>query len=140
MNNSMGSKLPYEQRKNLADINFKIGSVFKFFDKVADKEKILILVGIKYDKITIAFVRINSEINSNFFPTAQLKNEHLELLLDDEKRPFLKHTSFVDCSIFVIQKSHTVYNMLIDEPSIHLGHLCNEDLLIGLGILYACSF
>ena len=129
MNNSIGSKLPYEHRKNLADINFKIGSVFKFFDKIAEKEKMLILVGIKYDKIVIVFVRINTEINLNFFPSSALKNEHLKLLEDDEKRPFLKHTSFVDCSTFVTQKSDTVYNMLIDEPSIHLGHLCNEDLL-----------
>ncbi len=78
MNNPIACKLPYEHSKSLADINFKIGSVFKFFDKVANKDKILILNGINYDRITIAFVRINSQINSNFFPTAELKNEHLE--------------------------------------------------------------
>lgn len=128
MNNSIGSKLPYEHRKNLADVNFKIGSVFKFFDKIANKEKMLILVGIRFDKVTIVFVRINTEINSNIFPTVELKNEHLELLHDDEKRPFLRHTSFVDCSTFVIQKYEIVYSMLIDKPSIHLGHLCKEDL------------
>ncbi len=101
MNNSIASKLSYEQRKNLADINFKIGSVFKFFDKAAKKEKMLILVAINFDKITIAFVRINSQINSNFFPTAELRNEHLELLQNNEKRPFLRHTSYVDCSNLV---------------------------------------
>jgi hypothetical protein len=129
MSNFIGSKLSYEHRKALADFNFKIGAVLKFFDKVAEKEKILILTGIKYDKITVAFVRINTGINEKFFPTAALKNEHLALLKDEEKRPFLKHDFFVDCSTFVIQKSDTIYNILITDPSIHLGQLCENDLL-----------
>lgn len=129
MSNSLGDSFPYEHRKELADKNFIVGSVFKVYDKIAQKEKRLILIGFRYDKVILAFLRINSEINKNIFPTEELKNEHLELEFDEELRPFLDKTSFVDCSTFWEQNAESVYNRLLDTPSIHLGVLCDDDLL-----------
>ncbi|AHF17560.1 hypothetical protein [Niabella soli] len=129
MKNTIGDALPYPQRKILADLNFKVGSIFKFYDAVAKKEKRLILIGIRYDKIIVAFLRINTKINTTIFPSEELRNEHLELEFDRELRPFLTHTSYVNCSIFLEQHAKAIYNLLIDKPSIHIGTLCEADLL-----------
>jgi|GEM_PF-3131273 len=128
MSKAIGDALPYEQRKTLADLNFRAGSVFKFYDPIAKKEKRLILIGIRYDRIMVAFLRINTEINAHLFPTEALKNEHLILEYDEALRPFLTHTSYVNCSIFLEQKADILYNMLIEKPGIHIGVLDNNDL------------
>jgi hypothetical protein len=128
MASTFGDAFSLQQRQQLAQANFKVGAVLKIFDNIAQKEKRIILIGFRYDKIIVAFLRINTEINASFFPTAALRNEHLELEKNEAQRPYLDHTSFVDCSVFVELKVEEIFNKLVDTPSIHIGEVSEDDL------------
>ena len=132
---TIGDSFPLEEREKLAKNNFKIGAVFKFYCNIADKEKIFVFVGTNLDKTKIALVHINTEINKNVFPTAALRNEHLEL--EETGRSYLKHKSFVNCSFFSIKEYQEIFNLLIEHPSIHLGNVSDSDFVLIRGKIKA---
>ena len=123
---NIGAILPFELREQLAKQNFKIGSVFRFHCNKANKEKRLILVGVKYDKILVAFVHINTELNNNVFNTPALKLENIPIF-KDENRNYIDHDSFINCSDLVVRDKDEIYNLLLHNPSIHLGNLSEND-------------
>ena len=124
---NLGVLLPIKDRIDLAKSHLQPGSVFKFYCYNAKKEKIFILAGFKYDQTKIGFVHINTEINPNIFRTPALKNEHLPFELNLE-RPFLTHDSFVNCSDLIIRDKEDILKLLINDPAIHLGNLCESDM------------
>lgn len=124
--NSLGDVFPEEWKKKLAEENFKIGAVFKFYCEIAAKEKRMILAGFKYNKTSVALVHINSEINEKFFPTPQLKQEHCLLEYSDNKS-YLDKDSYVNCSQLIIKDSKEIFEMLCNQPSIHLGQMLEVD-------------
>lgn len=121
---SFGNLLPEEQRKELADLNFKPGAVLKFFCRVAGKEKRFVFVGSKYDGASIGLVHINSEVNQKVFTTSKLKDEHYKILQDDYQT--LEWDSFVNCSQLIIRPKEEIYNLIVNNPACHLEHLSDE--------------
>ena len=122
-----GELLPLEIRVQLANENLKIGSVLKFHCNKAKKEKRLILVGYKYDKVLIAFVHINTELNINIFNTSLLQLEHIPIF-KDETKTYIDHNSFINCSDLIVRDKNEIHTMLVSNPNIHLGELTEDDL------------
>lgn len=121
--------LSSEEINALAKDKFVIGSVFKLHCYIANKEKLMIIAGFKYDKSEVAFVHINTEINPNIFRTTKIKDEHL-VFDKTEERDFLSHNSFIDCTSLVIRKSEDIYNSIVADLKVHLGNLTEDDLKI----------
>jgi hypothetical protein len=121
----LGPYLPEEFRIKVATENYKIGAVFKCFHPIAGKDKRFILAGFKYDKIKIATVFINTEINPNFFPSEKLRKLHL--LMAADIRPFLDYDSYIDCSGLKLLDSTNFLKNFILDPSIHIGNLSEAD-------------
>lgn len=121
----LGSFLPEEYRKNLANENFKDGAVFKCYHPIAQKDKRFILVAHRYDKIQVATIFINSDINPNKFPSQKLKDLHLYFAVAD--RNYLEHDSFADCSQLIPFSAKDLFQKLIEDPTIHLGVLSEAD-------------
>ncbi len=115
-------------KKQFAEENLKIGAVLKYHVTftIPPKTKRIIIVGIDNQRVALASVLINTEINPNRFPTTELKNLHLELKSED--RIYLDHTSFVDCSQIFEQDIADLKKMLIEDSSVHLGELSEEDI------------
>ncbi|MBS1572321.1 MAG: hypothetical protein JST62_08025 [Bacteroidetes bacterium] len=124
----IGNFFPDDLKKNLAADNFKIGAVFKFFCHLAKKEKRFIFMGEKHDKSEIALIHINSELNRNVAPTAELQNEHILLL--QSGRAYLTKDSYVNCTNLVIRSKTEIFSLLEKNPDMHLGHLSAEDFKI----------
>lgn len=121
---SLGNLLPENQRRELADLNFKPGAVLKFFCHVAGKEKRFVLVASKYDGISIGLVHINSEVNEKVYHSPKLKDEHYKILQTDYST--LEWDSHVNCSLLIIRPKEEIYNLLVNDPSCHLEHLTED--------------
>jgi hypothetical protein len=123
----LGDFFSEEMREQLAFDNLKIGSVLFYFDSrtTPPKAKRKIVVGFDKDKILFAYVRINSEINPNVFPTSRLRDLHIEL--DATDREYLDYTSYVDCSQLQEDYVESVIELMKEDTSIHFGCLSNED-------------
>jgi hypothetical protein len=85
-------------KRQFAEENLKIGAVLKYHVPftIPPKTKRIVIVGFDNQKVALASVLINTEINPNKFSTPESRNLHLEL--DSEGRTYLDHTSFIDCS------------------------------------------
>jgi hypothetical protein len=122
----IGDSFPESVRATLVDENFTIGAVLRFYCLSAKKIKRFIYLGDKHDKSTIALLYINTNLNTNVNYTPELQAEHL--FLEQEGRVYLDNDSFVDCSQFVVRLKDEIRKMCIDNTSIHLGFLSEEDL------------
>lgn len=122
--NSFGNLLTEDQRRELADFNFKPGAILKFYCFVAGKEKRFVFVGQKYDGVSIGLVHINSEINQKVYHSPKLKDEHYKILQADY--PTLDWDSFVNCSQLIIRPKEEIYKLLVKEPTYHLEHLTDN--------------
>lgn len=127
---SFGDFLPKETKEQLANDNFKVGSVLKYHIdfKPIPKEKRLIIVGFDAEKVLFATVFINTEINPNVFPSKDLQDLHISL--DAVGRDYLSYSSYVDCSNIYEQDVKTVKEQLAESPDMHLGCLSEDDLNI----------
>jgi hypothetical protein len=93
---NLGDLFPDDLKDQFANDNFKIGAVLKYHVDSTNppKYKRLIIIGFDNQKVFLASVFINSEINPNIFKSPQARNQHLEL--DANNRDYLDKTSFVD--------------------------------------------
>ena len=125
---SLGDFFPKETKQQLANENFKVGSVLKYHIDFTNPPKVkrLIIVGFDTEKVLFATVLINSEINPKVFPSKELQDLHIGL--DSTGREYLSHFSFVDCSNLIEQDINSIKNQLSESPDMHLGCLSNEDL------------
>jgi hypothetical protein len=121
---------PDELKEQFANSHFNVGAVLRYHVDFTTPPKIkrFVIVGFDQQKIALASVLINSEINPNIFPTPELKALHLEL--EATNRDYLEHTSYVDCSQIIEQEVMTLKELLADDPSIHLGELDSKDLAV----------
>jgi hypothetical protein len=124
----IGDFFSAEFRKNQAEINLKVGAVLRYENQksIPPKIKIVIVVGFDLDNVLLAFVFVNSEINPNLFYSSRLKDLHL--LLEAEKRSYLSHNSFVDCSQIKEEEIEFVKTRMIENTSTHIGNLNEIDL------------
>lgn len=125
---SLGEFLPKNLRDELAQRNLVAGAVIKTFvkDTIPPKEKYFIVVAFSPDRIAVATVYINSEINPNKFATEELKKFHLELKVDEN--PFLTYNSYADCTQLHEKDYEVLLKLLQEHPTTHIAIL-QEDLL-----------
>ncbi len=99
-----------------AEREIKIGAVLKYWATETNppKQKIRIVVGFSNDKVLVATLFINTEINPNVFPTEELRKLHL--VFEKSRCEYLDHDSFVDCS------------QLHENPTVVSGEVANTDL------------
>lgn len=125
---SLGDFLPEKTKEILADSNFKVGSVLRYFVPFTNppKEKRLIIVGFDKDTVLFASVLINTEVNANLFRTDEIRDLHLGL--DTNGRDYISHPCYVDCSKVFEQDIELIKRKLVETPDIHKGHLSEQDL------------
>lgn len=125
---SLGSFFPDDMRRKLANENLKIGSILRLMvtDTVPPKIKRLIVVGMDTEKVMLATVFINTEINPYIFNSKEL--QELQLPLESQEHDFLDHDSFVDCSKIQERKLAIILEAMTQDPSIHLGLLPDVNL------------
>lgn len=126
--NSLGNLLPEEWRDKLADENLKVGAVIRVTvpDTTPPKIKILIIAGIDGEKVALATVFVNSEVNPNVINTEELQK--LQMPLATINCPYLDHDSYADCSALKSRSLAEIHNLIRNNPACHLGHLTEPDL------------
>jgi hypothetical protein len=102
MGQSLADSFPQELKNNFAERNVGIGSVIKIYDRVAQKEKWHLIVGINEENILAASIRINTELNTKCIPE-QLRRYHI--LIKRDRNQFLGLTSKTLCLGINISKS-----------------------------------
>jgi len=90
------------------------------------KIKRFIITGFSKEKISVATVFINTEINPNVFHNNYLKS--LQIELKEEGRDYIDHDSFVDCSNIKEENYVHLKNCLENNPNCNRGTVSDEDL------------
>ncbi|MEY4203785.1 MAG: hypothetical protein RL013_1488 [Bacteroidota bacterium] len=123
-----GDFFPKETKEQLANENFQVGSVLKYYVDFTTPPKVkrLIIIGFDTEKVIFASVLINSEINPNVFQSKDLQDLHISL--NSTGRDYLSHSSFVDCSNLIEQDIASIKKRLSEFPDMHIGSLSEEDL------------
>lgn len=112
-----------------ADREIKIGVVLKYWAPETNppKQKIRIVVGFSSDKVLVATVFINTDINPNKFPTEELQKLHLTL--EKTNYDYLDYDSFVDCSQLHEVSYESLAAILTENPTIVSGEVAEFDLV-----------
>lgn len=124
---NLGNHFPKGYREEYAERNIEIGSVIKLFVKDTDppKEKRFIIVGFSEDRLILATVFINTEINENVNWCQELKLQNL--LFEIDGRDYLEHPSYIDCSKLVPRKYSEIARAVTVKPEAILGKVSPED-------------
>ncbi|MHA8057172.1 hypothetical protein [Aquirufa nivalisilvae] len=119
-----------EIQKEYVKRSLKVGSVIKLFvkDTIPPKEKRFIIVGISPDKLVLATIFINTDINYFIQSTPELVN--LQIKLESEGREYLDTDSHIDCSKLVERGYSEIENILFNKPDAIIGTLSEEDYFI----------
>ncbi len=95
-------------------------------DTTPPKEKRLIIVGITEDRLILATVYINSEINLKVNWAVELKEQHL--FFESKGRSWLDWDSYVDCSKITPRDHNEIESAIKLKPEAIIGKLSHEDL------------
>ncbi len=116
------------QNQGFAEREIKIGAVLRYIatDVVPEpKLKMRLIVGFSNDKLLVATIFINTEINPNKFPSQELRDLHLVVTQNQYK--FLDYDSFLDCSQFKEVPYEYLANLLTDNPACVIGEIQHSD-------------
>jgi len=116
------------QNQGFAEREIKIGTVIRYMamDVVPEpKQKMRLIVGFSNDKLLVATLFINTDINPNKFATQELKNLHLSIT--QNQYAFLKHDSFLDCSELKEVRYEFLADILSSNPTYIIGEISQED-------------
>lgn len=121
----LGDLFPNALKKQLIEV----GAVLKIHIEVVTPPKVkrFIVVGFNEEKVLLAAVLINTEINPNVFPEVSYKRT-LHIELEAEDRPYLVHTSYVNCSQIIEHPVSDIEQFVVEDPSIHIGTVSTLDL------------
>ena len=124
---NLGNHFPKGYREEYAERNIEIGSVIKLFVKDTDppKEKRFIVVGFSEDRLILATVFINTEINENVLWCQELEIQNL--FFESAGREYLEYPSYIDCSKLVQRDYSEIERAVIAKPDAVLGKVCPED-------------
>jgi hypothetical protein len=125
MGQSLADSFSEKFKEEFAERSVKTGSIIKIYDKEAKKEKWHLIVGMSTDKILLASVRINSELNVNCIPD---KSRPYHTYIKKEKNPFLAHDSYVDCSKLITYKRHDFVKWVEKNTQNLLGEMTEKEL------------
>lgn len=104
----------------------KPGTVLRFYDREANKEKRVIILGTDNDRILACYVRINSEINLNVFRT--LEQRECQYAISASCNNFLDHDSFVDCTFLCECSIRDLVEYMKKRGNAILGNVQPNDL------------
>lgn len=126
---SLGDAFPKDFREDHARRILKVGSVLRMFVKDTNppKEKRFIIVGFSEDRVSLASVFINSEINLLVNYSQEVRELHL--FLSSDGREYLKHDSYVDCSQLASRAVSDIFESLINRPEACIGEVGRDDML-----------
>jgi hypothetical protein len=124
---SLGSLFPQDEREKFSQRQIISGSVFRVFtqDTKPPKIKIVVILAVNDKCACIGHFFINSQVNPNVFPTKALKELHL--FLPASENPFLKHDSYLDCSVIQQVDLQTFLAVIADDPQCYQGNLKEHD-------------
>lgn len=125
---NLGDYFPEELIDGYLKRSLKVGTVLKLFvyDTTPPKEKRFIVIGFSPDKLSLASLYINSEINTSI--NWSIEQQALQLELTSLTREYLDWTSYVDCSKFIIKDLTEIQKSIESRPDAIIGELSKEDL------------
>ncbi|MGJ8591715.1 MAG: hypothetical protein ACSHXF_04165 [Aquaticitalea sp.] len=126
---NFGDYFSNEEKKSLLlPKGLIIGTVIRAFATftIPPKEKRFIIVGFKHNKIHIACVLINSDLNLNVNNTPELIDHQLKL--SSEGREYLDHDSFIDCSEIQSLDISDINKKIDENANIILGQVAKKDM------------
>jgi hypothetical protein len=132
---NLGDYFPKENTKAYVERNIKVGTVIKLYvsDTKPPKEKRFIIIGFTEDKLTLASIYINSEINTKI--NWSIEQQALQVELDAIGRGYLSKKSYVDCSKFIARDASDIKEKLLKRPEAIIGNLSKPDLELILNTL-----
>jgi hypothetical protein len=125
---SLGDHFPQDLQNDYLKRSLKVGSVLKLFvnDTTPPKEKRFIVIGLSEDKLSLASLYINSEINTSI--NWSTEQQALQLVFTVNGREYLNRTSYIDCSKFNYRDTKEIEQALEDRPDAIIGELSSQDL------------
>ena len=128
-----------EHKKEYAQRSVTVGSVLKLHVKDTNPPKVkrFIVIGITSDKISLATLYINSDLNTSVNWSKELQDLQIEYKADN--RDYLDDDSFVDCSKFNIKDTKEIEKMIEDRPDACLGNISDIDLAQLIETIKGCN-
>jgi hypothetical protein len=135
----LGDFFPEDLQNARFNDKIEVGSVLKYFveDTTPPKYKRMIVIGITDDKVTVATVYINSELNTNVFRNKRM--QALQIPIKKENRAYLEHDSYVDCSFLHVKQIERLNEEFKNHKLESLGKTSKEDLDLITGTLIGAS-
>ena len=120
---SLGDFFPDGLKKDFAKRNIDLGNaiLIKIPDISVSYDKYIIVVAKDKENVSLAFVIINSETNSNVAHNNYLKSLHVSI--DKKNHDFLIRDSYVDCSRLREFPIRHVVDFLIENPDRAVGNV-----------------
>ena len=121
--NNLGDFFSAEMKKQFAENNINIGATLlvRISDFNVKYPKYIILVAENNNNNFLAYVVINTKINSNIFPTEYLKSLHVKI--DKANHNFLDYDSFVDCTKLREFLKKDVIDFITNNPKKVVGNV-----------------
>jgi len=125
---NLGDFFPDDLKNQFAKRNVDIGSaiLIKIPDFSINYDKYIIIVAKDNAEKNIAYVVINSEINSKVAYNSYLKSLHIKI--NKTNNPFLEKDSFVDCSKLREFSINNVVDFLTNNPERVVGNVSSDVL------------
>jgi len=101
------------------------GAVFLIYDEIAEKEKFIVILGVKEDKICVGTLFINSDINANVIRT--LEQKHLQFRIKAKDYNFLHHDSWINASKIIRRDYKDLIKIFEVKKGEYKGELNSKD-------------
>jgi hypothetical protein len=123
----LGDFFPEDLQNSRFKDKIKIGSVLKYFveDTTPPKYKRMIVLGISDEEISVATVYLNSELNTKVFKSKRM--QALQIPIKQEKREYLEHDSYIDCSFLHIKQIDKLDEEFKNNRLESLGEVSEDD-------------
>lgn len=124
---SLGDFFPKKLKQEFAQRNIDIGSALynKLKNIKAGKIKYSIVIAFNDTKTYVAYVLVNTIINSNVH-NSKSKTAHLQIPISATDFSFLDHDSFIDASDLKEEKFQTIANYIQKNPEAVVGNVSKE--------------
>ncbi len=115
-------------KRKFAERNIEIGNacLIRIPGFQVGYAKYIVIVAETDDKILVGFTVINSVINPNIFPTAELQALHVPIGVGDHD--FLEYDSFVDCSTLHEITKENIIELIENDPTSVVGSVSDATL------------
>ncbi|MEA2027688.1 MAG: hypothetical protein U9N49_01755 [Campylobacterota bacterium] len=124
----LGDFFPESKKIEFAESILTSGHILRFHVSNTNPPKIkfLLIIGSDSDKLLIAYLYINTNINFNVHHSSKLVDLQYELVADDENR--LDYNSFVDCSSIYEANREKLKGLIIEDMDKFRGKISKNDL------------